>query len=261
MSSPLDTFSSGMLRGQGAVVTGGSRGIGRATCLALAEAGAQVVVGYHRDRRAAEGVCEEAARTGAGGTLVPMQVDVSQPKQVYRFMEQATAAISSLHILVNCAGTWPQAQLQDLDDQDWSDTLAINLSGTFYACKAAGKTMMGQQRGNIVNFSSIAAVRGAQSGHAHYAAAKGGVASLTRTLANELGPHNINVNAVAPGVIRTDMTAEALNEREQDYCQQTALGRIGLPKEVAGAVLFLVSPAAAYVTGQILHVNGGMWMS
>ena len=259
MSSALGTFDSDMLQGQAAVVTGGSRGIGRATCLALAASGAQVVIGYKRDRRAAEDVCEEAARYGA--TLVPMQVDVSQPEHVYRFMEQAIATFRALDILVNCAGTWPQARIEDLDDQDWDETLAVNLSGTYYTCKAASKTMIRQRRGRIVNFTSVAAVRGAQSGHAHYAAAKGGVASFTRTLATELGPHNITVNAVAPGMIRTEMTAQALDAREEDYCQQTALGRIGLPDEVAGAVLFLVSPAAAYVAGQTLHINGGMWMS
>jgi 3-oxoacyl-[acyl-carrier protein] reductase len=253
------TFASDMLRGQGATVTGGSRGIGRATCLALASAGAHVVVGYARDHRSAGAVCKEAMELGA--VAVPLQVDVSRPENVYRFMNEAHKSIGVLNILVNCAGTWPQAHIHEMDDQEWNDTLAINLSGTYYACKAASRTMIEQRHGRIVNFSSIAVVRGAQTGHAHYAAAKGGVVALTRTLANELGHCNINVNAVAPGMIRTDMTAQALQQHENEYCQQTALGRIGLPEEVAGAVLFLVSPAAAYVTGQTLHVNGGSWMS
>ena len=259
MNATRSTFDSKMLQGQGAVVTGGSRGIGRATCLALAAVGAQVIVGYVRNRRAAEQTCREAAAFGASPQ--PLQVDVSQPDEVYRFMDQATELTDSLDILVNCAGTWPQARIDNIEDRDWDDTLATNLSGTYYTCKAASQAMILQKQGRIVNFTSIAAVRGAYSGHAHYAAAKGGVASLTRTLANELGRHQITVNAVAPGVIRTDMTAQALDERESEYAQQTALGRIGQPDEAAGAVLFLVSPAADYVTGQTLHVNGGMWMS
>jgi len=258
MGSVLGTFDSDMLQGQVAVVTGGSRGIGRASCLALAAAGAKVAVGYVRDRRAAEDVCKVGSRFD--GQLVPLQVDVSQREQVHRFMEQA-AALGSLDSLVNCAGTWPQARVEEMPDEDWAEALAINLTGTYYVCKEASKTMIEQGRGSIVNFTSVAAFRGAYSGHAHYAAAKGGVVSFTRTLANELGPHNITVNSVAPGVIRTDMTAAALQQREQEYRQQTALGRIGLAEEVAGAVLFLVSSAARYVTGQSLHVNGGMWMS
>lgn len=256
LTSVLGTFAPRMLAEQNAVVTGGSRGIGRAVCLALAGAGANVAVGFERDARAAEAVGETAAALGVHA--VAIQVDVAQPESVYRFFEQAEAALGLPEVVVNCAGTWPEARIWEMDDQAWLRTLAVNLSGTYYACKAASRSMIAHRRGKIVNFSSIAAVRGARSGHADYAAAKCGVLGLTRSLANELGPYNVNVNAVAPGMIRTDMTRQALEDRESDYRAQMALDRIGAPDDVAGAVLFLVSPAAAYVTGQTLHVDGGM---
>ena len=259
MSSVLSTFAPTMLVDQGAVVTGGSRGIGRATALALTACGAHVVIGYRRNGPAAEAVCHDVKQHGGRATAI--QVDVADAKQVYRFIEQAESMLDSFDILVNCAGVWPQAFVHDLDDEVWANTLAINLNSVFYTCKAASKIMVTRQGGRIINFSSIAVVRGTRSGHVDYAAAKGGVDSLTRSLARELGPHNITVNSVAPGLIRTDMTAEALQQREDEYTRATALARIGCPDEVAGAVLFLVSPAAAYITGQTLHVNGGMWMS
>ncbi len=259
VDSVLATFTAGILSGQSAVVTGGSGGVGRAVCLALAHAGANLVVGYHRDAPAAQGICEQAAVFGV--RAVPIQVDVAQADEVYAFLQQANGAIGPVDILVNCAGTWPEAKIWEMEDQHWHHALAVNLNGQYYACKAASKVMIQRQSGKIVNFSSIAAVRGARSGHAHYAAAKGGVVSLTRTLANELGPYHINVNAVAPGIIRTAMTQQALEDRAADYHSQIPLGRIGLPEEVAGLVLFLVSPAARYITGQTIHVNGGMWMS
>lgn len=255
----LATFAAGILSSQSAVVTGGSGGVGRAVCLALARAGANLVVGYHSDAGAAHAVCEEA--TALGVRAVPIQVNVAQADEVYRFMEQANGALGPVDILVNSAGTWPEAKIWEMDDQQWHDALAVNLNGTYYACKAASKVMIQRRSGKIVNFSSIAAARGARSGHAHYAAAKGGVAAFTRSLANELGPYGINVNAVAPGIIRTKMTEQALEDRGADYHSQIPLGRIGLPEEVAGLVLFLVSPAARYITGQTIHVNGGMWMS
>ncbi len=254
----LETFAAGMLSSHSAVVTGGSRGLGRAVCLALAQAGANVVVGYHSDAQAAREVC--AGTKSFGVQAVPLQVDVAQADSVYRFMDQAET-LGPVEILVNCAGTWPEASIWEMEDQEWDKALAVNLNGIYYACKAASKGMIQRHSGKIVNFSSIAAARGAHSGHAHYAAAKGGVVSFTRSLANELGPYHINVNAVAPGVIRTPMTQRALEDRAADYRSQIPLGRIGLPEEVAGLVLFLVSPAAGYITGQTIHVNGGMWMS
>ena len=256
MKNVLGTFAPRMLAGQSAVVTGGSRGIGRAVSLALAAAGANVALGFHRDEQTAQLVVAEAA--GLGARAIAFAVDVAEPNDVNRFIARAVDEFGQIDILVNCAGIWPQANFWEMHDDDWQRTLAINLSGTYYACKAAGRAMMARRQGRIVNFSSIAAARGARSGHADYAASKGGVVSLTRSLANELGPYSVTVNAVAPGVIRTDMTRQALIEREADYRSQIALARIGEPADVAGAVLFLASPAAAYVTGQVLAVDGGM---
>jgi 3-oxoacyl-[acyl-carrier protein] reductase len=255
-SAILGTFAPGMLAGQSAMVTGGSRGIGRAAALALAAAGANVAIGYHRDEEAARLVCDEAAASGVGAE--PFAVDVAQPQEVSRAAAQVADTFGAIDILVNSAGVWPQGRFWEIDDADWRRTLAINLDGTFYACKAVSPGMIDRRRGRIVNFSSIAAARGARTGHADYAASKGAVVSLTRSLAFELGPYSITVNAIAPGVIRTDMTREALVEREDSYRSQIALGRIGTADEVAAAVLFLVSPAGEYVTGQTLAVDGGM---
>ena len=259
MTDRFSTFSSDLLRGQSAAVTGGSGDIGRATALALARLGANIAVGYRRSQQEADDACRQAAANGANA--VPIQVDVMQTDQAHRFMEQAVEAIGPLDMLINCAGTWPEAMVYQMEDQEWSDTIATNLHGTYYTCKVASKLMIKRRRGRIVNFSSIAAERGARTSHAHYAAAKAGVSAFTRSLAYELAPYNVTVNAVAPGMIRTKMTSGALKQREDQYLKQIPLGRIGSPDEVASLVVYLVSPAAAYITGQVIHVNGGMWMS
>ena len=257
MDAPL-TFRSDALAQRNAVVTGGSRGIGRAVVEALARAGANVVVGYRSRADAARSLCEHACSGNV--KLVPMQVDVARPDDAQRFVEEAESALGDLDILVNCAGVWPVARIWEMRQSQWAQTLAVNLSGTFHTCQAASRLMIHRRSGRIINFSSVAAVRGARSGHADYAAAKGGVSSLTRSLANELGPYGITVNAVAPGIVHTDMTYEALRDRGDDYLTQIPLGRIGTPAEMAGLVVFLASPAADYVSGQIIHVNGGMLM-
>jgi 3-oxoacyl-[acyl-carrier protein] reductase len=211
----FETFAPGLLAGQSAVITGGSRGIGRAAALALAAAGANVAIGYHRDEQAARLVCDESAASGVRAE--PFAVDVAQPDEVYRATAHVLETFGAIDILVNSAGIWPQGRFWEIDDAEWRRTLAINLDGTYYACKAVSAGMMGRRRGRIVNFSSIAATRGARTGHADYAASKGAVVSLTRSLAFELGPYNVTVNAIAPGVIRTDMTRQALVEREASY--------------------------------------------
>ena len=251
-------FASTMLAGRVALVTGGSRGIGRAVCIALAQAGADVAVGFHDHAEAAQEVCQAAAEFGR--TALPVQADIAEGEQVYGLIDHVAESLGPLDILVNCAGVWPTAQIWEMDDRQWRHTMAVNLDATYYACKAASRIMMERRRGSIVNFSSIAAVRGARTGHADYAASKGGVSALTKSLAHELGPFQITVNAVAPGMIRTLMTEEALDDREGSYLSQIPLERVGGSEEVAGLVVFLVSPAASYITGQIIHVNGGMLM-
>jgi 3-oxoacyl-[acyl-carrier protein] reductase len=187
-------------------------------------------------------------------------VDITDSHQVQKFFDQVQQITGPPDVLVNCAGIWPSARAWEMSDDHWRRTIAVNLDGTYYTCRQACLRMIPRRRGAIVNLSSVSATRGARSGHADYSAAKGGVESLTKSLANELGPYGITVNAVAPGMIRTDMTSEALSAREREYLTQIPLGRIGTPEDVAAAVLFLASPAARYITGQILHVNGGLLM-
>jgi 3-oxoacyl-[acyl-carrier protein] reductase len=244
--------------GKVAVVTGGSRGIGRAVALALAAAGARVVVGYQKDEASARATCDTARN--AGGTAVCRQADVADSGQVNQLFEEAGRRFGLVDLLVNAAGSWPRAGIWELSDEQWKRTLAVNLDGAFYACRAASLTMKSRRSGKIVNVSSVAASRGARSGHADYAAAKGAVDALTKSVAHELAPFGINVNAVAPGVIRTDLVSDALREHESDYLAQIPLARIGEPEEVAQLILFLLSPKASYITGQIVHVNGGMLM-
>jgi 3-oxoacyl-[acyl-carrier protein] reductase len=253
-----DIFRANLLAGRVAVVTGGSRGIGRAVCLTLAKIGAQVVVGYHRDSQAAEDTCSAAMQSKT--TALAVQVDIADRQDAFRLMERAQEAFGRVDILVNCAGIWPTANAWDMSQEHWRQTLAVNLDGTFYACQAACTVMMPQREGRIVNFSSVAATRGARTGHADYAASKSGVDALTKSLAHELAPYNINVNAVSPGMISTRMTEHAVRDRDSDYVQQIPLGRVGSPEDVAGLAVFLASPAADYITGQVFHVNGGMLM-
>ena len=259
MTDLFSTFSSDLFGRQSAAVTGGSGGIGRATALALARLGANVAGGYRRSQQEADDACRQAAANGANA--VPIQVDVMQTDQVHRFMEQAVEAIGPLDMLINCAGTWPEAMVYQMEDQEWTDTIATNLYGTYYTCKVASKLMTKRRSGRIVNFSSITTDRGARTSHAHYATEKAGVSAFTRSLAYELAPYNVTVNSVAPGMIRTKITGAALKQREEQYLEQIPLSRIGSPDEVASLVVYLVSPPAAYITGQVIHVNGGMWMS
>src|SRR5262249_26360884 len=153
-------------------------GVGAAVCLALAQTGSNVAVGYHSNARAAHDLCEKIAYFGS--CAVPIPVNVARADEVYRFMQEVDETLGPIDILVNCAGTWHQATFQEMEDREWDEALAVNLNGSYYACKAAARVMIRRRSGKMVNFSSVAAVRGARSGHAHYATAKGGVASLTR---------------------------------------------------------------------------------
>lgn len=165
-----------------------------------------------------------------------------------------------MDLLVNAAASWPQARIRELSDVQWKRTLAVNLDGAFCACRAASLTMKSRHSGKIVYVSSIAASRGAQSGHADDAAAKSVVDALTKSVPQELAPYGINVNVVAPGVIRTDLVSEALREHESKYLSQIPLARIGEPGEVAQFILCLLSPKASCITGRIVHINGAMLM-
>jgi 3-oxoacyl-[acyl-carrier protein] reductase len=249
----------GDLDGRVAVVTGGSRGIGRAIAIALAARGAKVVVNYTSNEAAANETA--AAVTAAGGSAVTKRFDVADSAAVDVAFKEIIAAEGALHILVNNAGVAVNALVLGAKDADWKRALDVNLNGTFYCCRAALRALMkARDAGRIINITSITGEVGS-AGQGPYVAAKAGVIGLTKTLAREYASRSVTVNAVSPGYIDTDMTATELPEaRRAELLKQIPLGRVGKPEDVAAAVTYLASPAAGYVTGQVLRVNGGLFM-
>ena len=245
------------LEGKIAVVTGGSRGIGRAIALELARRGAGVVVNYNRSAAAAADVV--AAIEAAGGQAVAVQADVSDFEPAQKLIRTALDTFDRLDVLVNNAGTTRDQLLMLMKEADWDDVLRINLKSVFNCCKAAARPMVRKRWGRIVNVSSVVGITG-QGGQTNYAASKAGIIGFTKSLAKELGARNITVNAVAPGFIPTDLTADLPDELKQKAIEVTPLGRMGKPEEVAYAVAFLASDEAAFITGEILTVDGGMVM-
>ena len=243
--------------GKTALVTGGSRGIGRATALRLAQLGAAVAINYAKDADAAEAVVERIK--SAGGQALDLQADISQADQAASLVEQAVARLGGLDVLVNNAGITRDGLILRMSHQDWLDVLAINLSGAFNCTQAAAKVMIKQKQGAIVNVSSIVGIIG-NAGQANYAASKAGLIGLTKSAARELAPRNIRVNAVAPGFIITEMTESLNPELKEAIAGRIPLGRFGTAGEVAEAIAWLASDAAAYVTGQTLIIDGGLAM-
>lgn len=248
------------LNGKTALVTGGARGLGRAICLALAAEGVHVAVNYRRDAAAARAVTDEiAARRGT--RAITLGGDVSRASDVDEVFSRLFQELGALDILVNNAGLWPTDFVQEMSLAAWHHACATNLTGTFLTCRAAARCWAQHPcQGRIVNVSSQAAFRGATTGHAHYAASKAGVVSLTVSLARELAPQGVRVNAVAAGMMRTDMTQETLQHHEEAYLSRIPLRRIADPAEIADAVTFLASDRAAYITGATVDVSGGMLM-
>lgn len=238
-----------------ALVTGGSRGIGRACCELLARAGARVAVNYHLERARAELFVRRIEESG--GRAIAVEADVARGEQAEVLVDEVVGRFGGIDILVNNAGIWKGSPVEETSDGEWEEMIGINLTGTFNVIRAAVPTMKRQGSGRIVNVSSTAGQRG-EAGHSHYAATKGAVISLTKSLAVELAPHGISVNCVAPGWAETDMTREALGGPEGEaILASIPLGRAARPEEIAGAVLFLTSDLATYVNGEILNVNGG----
>ncbi len=243
------------LSGKSVVVTGGSRGIGRACCLALARAGARVCVNYRVESPSAELAVEEIE--SGGGEAFALAADVSRREEADMLVDEVVHRFGGLDILVNNAGIWKGSPVDEMTDAEWEETMAINMTGTFFCTRAAVPFMKNARWGRIINVSSTAGQRG-EAFHSHYAASKGAMISFTKSLAVELAPHGITVNCVAPGWVATDMSQESLLGPERDAILATIpLGRVARPEEIAGAVAFLASDLASFVTGEILNVNGG----
>lgn len=246
-----------MLAGKVALVTGASRGIGRAVSLLLAERGAKVVVNYAGNQAAAEEVVAKIRELG--GEAIAVQGDVAKAEDADKLISSATETFGRLDILVNNAGITKDNLLIRMKEEDWDSVIATNLKGVFNCTKAAAKIMMKQRYGRIINVTSVVALLG-NPGQANYVAAKSGVIGLTKSNARELASRNITVNAVAPGYIQTDMTAALQDDVKDSLSKQIPLGRLGEPEDIAKAVVFLASDDASYITGQVLAIDGGMAM-
>lgn len=240
-----------------AVVTGGSRGIGRAICTALAEKGCCVVVNCQHGVQAAEETAALCREKGAQALVV--QADVSAPEGCEALFSQVQKAFGRVDILVNNAGVTRDNLIMRLTEEDYDKVLNTNLKGAFLCCKAASRLMMRQRYGRIVNLSSVVGLRG-NAGQTAYAASKAGVVGLTKSLAKELASRGVTANAVAPGYIATDMTAALPEAARADMVQKIPAARPGQPEEVARAVAFLADEQSSYITGQVLCVDGGMAM-
>jgi 3-oxoacyl-[acyl-carrier protein] reductase len=246
------------LQGKVALITGGSRGIGAAVAQTLATAGAAVVVCARNGEAAAATASAIAAQ---GGQALGVAADVSRAEDAERLMKACLERFGRLDILVNNAGITRDGLVLRMKDGDWSDVLAVNLNGAFYCARAALRVILKQkQSGRIINIGSVVGSMG-NAGQANYVTSKAGLIGLTKALAREVAARGVTVNLVAPGFIETDMTANLPDAVKETYRGQIPLGRFGTAADVAAAVAFLASDGAAYITGQVIHVNGGMWSS
>jgi 3-oxoacyl-[acyl-carrier protein] reductase len=247
------------LNGKVALVTGGSRGIGKAICLTYAREGARVAVNYTKGAREAEAVVAEIKATG--GQAIPVKADVSQRSQVKKMVEEVLGAFGRIDVLVNNAGILIPTNLMETSDEEWDRVMDVNLKGPFICMQEVAKTMIKQGGGRIISTSSISGLGCAPTGEGSYGCSKAGLIMLTSVAAQDLGPHGINVNCIAPGWIRTDMTAgksgthaDEVNKRKAGLA---AVRRIGEPKDIAEVALFLASDESSFITGQVVVADGG----
>lgn len=245
------------LSGKVALVTGGSRGIGGATSLALARQGARVAVNYVSNERAANDAVQQI-RDG-GGEATAVQGDVSKPEDAKRLIDETVSAFDGLHILVNNAGLTHDELLLRMSEDAWDRVMEIDLRGAYLCTKAALRSMVRQRWGRIINIASVAGLVG-NAGQANYAAAKAGLIGLTKSVAKEVASRNVTANAVAPGFVETEMTAGLTEQQTQAVLGIVPLGRAATPQDVAPAVVYLASDEASYVTGTVLTIDGGLVM-
>jgi len=241
-------------------VTGGSRGIGRAVCGMFGFLGARVAVNYVRDEAAARETVAEVAR--AGGEAFALRADVSRPEEAGRLVAETLDRFGTLDVAVVNQGIWKPAAIEEMTPEQWEETIRINLGGAYAVCHHAARAMIPRRSGAIVTIASTAGQRG-EPGYSHYAASKGALLAFTKSLAAELAPHGIRVNAVSPGWVLTDMTRQVFADPAQraEALRPIPLGRPGTPEEIAGPVAFLASDLASFIYGEVLCVNGGAVMS
>ena len=244
------------LKNRVALVTGGSRGIGRATVLLLTEMGVHVCINYQREREVAEALVREVEAKGV--RALALQANVARMKESEFLIQATLESFGQLDILICNAGVWKGGAVEEISEEMWDEVLDINLRGTWTVCRAAVPRMKERREGKIVIVTSTAGQRG-EAFVSNYAASKGGQISFTKSLAAELGPHNINVNAVAPGWVLTEMTEQVLAQEDErrKVTETIPLGRIATPEEVAAPIVFLCTDWARHITGEILNVNGG----
>jgi len=246
-----------LLDGKVAIVTGASRGIGRSVAIELAKAGAKVVINYAGNTAAAESVKETIE--AEGGQAIVCQADVADANSVDDMVKQTVESFGRIDILINNAGITRDGLLMRMKESDWDAVMNTNLKGVFNCTKAVSRIMMKQKSGNIVNMTSVVGLMG-NAGQSNYSAAKAGVIGFTKSMAKELAPRGITVNAIAPGFITTDMTAVLSDQVKNDLADKIPLGRLGEPEDISKAVIFLVSGSANYITGQTINIDGGMVM-
>lgn len=245
------------LKGKTAVVTGGSRGIGRAIALELASCGANVVVNYTKNSAAADAVVDEIKAMGTLGIAV--KADVSIASEVENLVNEVLNTLGSIDILVNNAGITRDNLIIRMTEKEFDDVINTNLKGAFICTKAVSKVMIKQKSGKIINVSSVVGIVG-NAGQSNYAAAKAGIIGFTKSMAKELAKRNINVNAVAPGFIQTDMTSVLSDKVKEEFIKNIPLMRIGKPEDIAKGAAFLASEYSDYITGQVINIDGGMVM-
>ncbi|MDF2883306.1 MAG: 3-oxoacyl-ACP reductase [Clostridiaceae bacterium] len=247
------------LKGKCAIVTGSSRGVGKGIALALAEEGVSVVVNYNKSEKSALEIINHIIENS--GRAIAVKADIGNPEDCANLINEAEKAFGGVDILVNNAGVWPTNWVQDIPLEEWRKTIDVNLTSVFLTSQAFVKYNIAEKRGGkILNITSQAAFHGSTTGHAHYAASKAGVVSLTVSMAREMAQYGITVNAVALGMVKTDMVGNAIEKNKDYYLKRIPIGRVAEPEDIAKIVLFMVSDPASYITGATIDATGGMLM-